>query len=454
MKPFLRLALACLLLASLPASAQKTLPNPLRNILSLSDLHFNPFYDTALLKQLITSDYTAWEGIFQSSQKAPNSYGSDVNYPLLRSAFQAMKQELPNPAFVVISGDFLCHDFQDTYNSYAPNYPDSLQSFTFKTIRFVALMFDRQYPKTPVLPVLGNNDSDCGDYKLTPGGPFLSVFARAWVGLQRNGSATADSSFVKQFARGGYYTHPIPGDAKGEIILANTVFFSSGYANSCGNPAATPGAEEMKWLDSVLSKGKASWLVYHIPPGINVHSTVNGYGSCDAKIRLMWSATFNDQFLTMIKKYSGQIKAMLAGHTHMDDFRVIYKNGVAASFIHITPAISPLFGNNPGFQRISWNSVTLGLQNAETFYLNVAKPGAWTAEYNFQKTYNVIGINAMTLARVRQEILTDTVYRNRYINLYKVSNPGSNEINQQNWKAFWCGTGALTQQDYSDCWCK
>jgi len=53
----------------------------------------------------------------------------------------------------------------------------------------------------------------------------------------------------------------------------------------------------------------------------------------------------------------------------------------------------------------------------------VAKPGTWTVDYNFQKTCNVIRINAMTLARLRQQIFADTVYRNRYINLCKVSNP-------------------------------
>jgi sphingomyelin phosphodiesterase acid-like 3 len=202
-------------------------------------------------------------------------------------------------------------------------------------------------------------------------------------------------------------------------------------------------------------KKQPVWMVYHIPPCINAYSTASGTGSCDSNIVLMWQPQYNDRFLGLVRQHASQIRAALAGHTHMDDFRVIYDNSIPVSFIHITPAVSPLFGNNPGFQRITYNSLNLGLQNAETFYLNVDSPGSkWTPEYNFQKTYGVTGINAATLNQVRQKILTDTVFLNRYIRLYDVSNPPLNGINLQNWKAFWCATGALTQQDFSNCYCK
>jgi sphingomyelin phosphodiesterase acid-like 3 len=456
MKVSLRLALAILIIAApaLSSAQKKKTPNPLRDLLSVSDIHFNPYYDPSLVDTLVTSDITKWQGILQSSAQGPNGYNSDPNYALFRSALAAMKQQNPNPSFIIISGDFLCHDFQGSFSKYS-SYPDSLHSFTAKTVRFIAYMLDSYFPKTIILPVLGNNDSDCGDYMLQPGGPFLNTFARAFAPLLRNGNAKKDSSFIAQFSKGGYYTYPFPNGVKGKLVMVNSVFFSANYMNNCGDPTATPGAEELTWIDSVMASGTLpAWLVYHIPPGINVHSTAYGYGSCESKIEMMWSADMNAQFLGLVQKHAPKIKAMLAGHTHMDDFRVIYNKGIPVSFIHITPAVSPLFGNNPGFQRISWNSLTLGLQNAETFYLNLGKKAStWIPEYNFQKTYGVVGINGNTLNNVRQKILIDSSYRNRYINLYKVSNPNSTEINQQNWKAFWCGTGALTQQDYSNCWC-
>lgn len=427
--------------------------------LSISDLHFNPFYDPALVDSLVVSDYRSWEAIFRSTKQAPNGYNSDADYALLRSAFTAMQQQNASPAFIIISGDFLCHEFQSKYATYAPAYPDSLQSFTNKTIRFMAWLLNRYFPRTIVLPALGNNDSYCGDYKIEPDGQFLAMFARAWVPLQRNKSAVTDSAFVNRFSKGGYYTFPFPDARNAQMVVLNTVFFSSSYANSCGNPAADPAGDEFTWLDSVMNvvkrKNQQAWMVYHIPPGVNVYPVVNDSNSCSSAIPLMWTEQANTRFLALVRQYASQLKAALAGHTHMDDFRVIYDGAVPVSFIHITPAISPLFGNNPGFQRITYSSTALTLQNAETFYLNVSKSGsAWTAEYNFRKTYGVDGINATTLDKVRRKILTDTVYRMKYINLYDVSNPPLNGINRQNWRAYWCGTGALAGSSYTDCYCK
>src|SRR5476651_2082642 len=119
------------------------------NILSASDIHFDPFFDPSLMPALIKADYKQWPAIFNSSAtKQPNTYNSDSNFPLFVSAIAAMKQQNPSPAFIVITGDFLCHSFQSNYAKYARQYPDSVQSFTTKTIKCMALMFDQYFPKS------------------------------------------------------------------------------------------------------------------------------------------------------------------------------------------------------------------------------------------------------------------------------------------------------------------
>src|SRR5476651_2075329 len=180
------------------------------NILSVSDIHFDPFFDPSLMPALIKADYKQWPAIFNSSAiRQPNTYNSDSNFPLFVSALAAMKQQNPSPAFIEITGDFLCHSFQSNYAKYAPQYPDSVQSFTSKTIKCMAMMFDKYFPKTIVLPVLGNNDSFCGDYMIDPGGEFLTMFAKAWAPLQRNHSLRADNEFITHFSKGGYYTYTL-----------------------------------------------------------------------------------------------------------------------------------------------------------------------------------------------------------------------------------------------------
>lgn len=433
-------------------------PTSARYFLSASDIHFNPFFDPSLMSKLINADYTGWEAIFESSAiQQPNGYGSDANYPLLKSALRAMQQQNSAPSFIIISGDFLCHDFQANYSKYADS--GSVQTFTAKTIQFLAWMLNKYFPQTVVLPVLGNNDSYCGDYMVEPNSPFLLMFARAWAPLLRNKNKAADSIFVAQFSKGGYYTHPFPGKVRGNLILLNTVFFSAKYYNACGNTRDDPGSDELQWLKEMLEdnhlRNEVVWMVYHIPPGVDVHATLHNYGDCQSNITLMWRDNYNNRFLDLIQQFSSLVRTNLAGHTHMDDFRVIYQNKLPISFIHITPAISPRFANNPGFQLISYHHRLLQLMNAKTFYLSINKnANTWTPEYNFQLTYNVAGINASSLNWVRNKIAADSAYLNKYINLYKVSNPGSNEINLQNWKAFWCGNGALTQQQFSDCYCQ
>src|SRR5687767_3539142 len=88
--------------------------------LSISDIHFNPFADPALVTKLEAADVSEWDAILASSTStAFSTYGSDVNDPLLRSAIAEMQKQLPSPAFVLISGDFLAHGFDKSYQASA-----------------------------------------------------------------------------------------------------------------------------------------------------------------------------------------------------------------------------------------------------------------------------------------------------------------------------------------------
>ncbi|CAN5407661.1 hypothetical protein BH09BAC6_BH09BAC6_12240 [soil metagenome] len=455
---FIFLFLAGGLMQQLFAQAKPLTPG---NIISVSDIHFDPFYDPSLMSKLITSDYKLWPGIFGSSTITQFSpYKSDSNFPLFKSALAAMQQQNPGPGFIVITGDFLCHDFTGQYGQYGSAYPDSMKSFTAKTIKFMAMLFDQYFPKTVVLPVLGNNDSYCGDYMIEPAGPFLNMFAKAWVPLQRNNSPAADINFVNAFSKGGYYTFPIPGSPGGMLVLLNTVFFSKKYVNYCGSMPGNPAGDELTWLGGIFKQNKVIksklWLVCHIPPGIDAYlSSQPGQGSCAQNIHAMWKDSSNKVFLDLVTKNAAFIHAGFAGHTHMDDFRVFYnKAGTPVSFLHITPAISPYFGNNPGFQLVSYNKTSFNLLNSQTYYLNLNNSNpAWAFEYNFNTTYGISGINPLTLDQVRKKLSSGTVYLNKYIGYYDVSNPSLNGINSGNWKAFWCTTGNLSKASFAGCYC-
>src|SRR5437588_12775073 len=71
--------------AESPKSAHRT--SQAGQVVSISDIHFNPFYDPALIPSLIRADYHKWPAIFSRSL-VPRyaSHGAETNYNLLKSA--------------------------------------------------------------------------------------------------------------------------------------------------------------------------------------------------------------------------------------------------------------------------------------------------------------------------------------------------------------------------------
>lgn len=426
-------------------------------LLIMSDIHFNPFCDPGLMKALTRSDYTKWKGIFESSKDSSyGQYSQDTYYRLLKSTLLAMSARNKKPDMIIINGDFLCHEFQSKYAMYTGiQSRDSMETFMRKTVSFVCLMLNRHFPGTTILPVLGNNDDYCGDYNIQPSGAFLKFFASA---TQATLYKFPSPDFMDTFSKGGYYQASMPWDSGQVFIGINSVFFSSNYVNAC-NPSDTsdPGRQQLQWLKQRLARcaatGKKVWLSCHIPPGINVYSSSRGSGPCVSPTVTMWKSNYNREYLALINQYSSIIMAGMAGHTHMDDFRVLGTDSAATSFIHITPAVSPIFGNNPAFQEISWNPRSMRFLNSVTYRFNgIEAPGKnnWNEEYNYSKTYGTTLLNAQTLDGVWKKIAKDSAARANYINYYSVSS----ETPPSPWKAYWCGIRWQTPETFKSCHCQ
>src|ERR1700749_2617569 len=59
-------------------TATDSIAAPSGRFFTLSDLHFNPYYDSSLVMKLAQTDVQNWEAIFQSSQvKNYGVYGQD-----------------------------------------------------------------------------------------------------------------------------------------------------------------------------------------------------------------------------------------------------------------------------------------------------------------------------------------------------------------------------------------
>jgi sphingomyelin phosphodiesterase acid-like 3 len=415
--------------------------------LSVSDIHFDPFADPAIVAKLEAADVPEWDAILASSTvTAFSSYGSDVNDPLLRSAIGAMQKELPAPAFVLISGDFLAHGFQKSYQQYATDKSQTAYTaFVTKTIAYVASHFRKAYPRVRIYPTLGNNDSDCGDYAVAPDSVFLANFRDVWRPL------VGSRSFGRRFPTGGYYHADLPGMRNIRVIALNTNFFSTYYKNPCGKPGPDPGLRELEWLDAELLLARVEhrrvWLLFHILPGVDVYDTLTYGGACPGlTAETFWKDEYLQKYLRIVEAHRNTIIGSFAGHTHEDEFRI-----ASGDFIHVTPSVSPVFGNNPAFE-----IVDVGRDGSVAGYTawhlpNVTLP--WAREYSFAEAYGKRTYDTAALTELAAAIGNDAASREKYFGYYSSGNTKSTAEALAKWPGYWCGLQAITGSAFTPCYC-
>ena len=371
---FIAIYSLCILLL-VPAIGQTERHTNPGAFLLISDIHFNPFYDGALFHKLDAQPIEEWPTVFAQSQPPGFSPpGADSNYALLDSSLRHAQQRIPQPDFILYPGDFMGHEWRKKYDQLAPvssqKDPRAYRTFTTKAIQFLAYQFAHSFPATPVLPTLGNNDSYCGDYWIRPHGPFLDMFAKAWLPLL--GKTVDPDLFTETFRAGGYYTLRMPHPANTRLIVLNSVFFSITYANMCGSKTDTPAQDQLQWLADALVQAREAqekvWLLMHVPAGINAFSSVSSIDEGRSPVTF-WQPALASQFFRLVEQYQDTLQMAFAGHTHMDDFRVIRFKGKATLLSKISPSISPMFRNNPGYQIFHYDRVTGALHRYRTYAL-------------------------------------------------------------------------------------
>ncbi len=449
------LMLLALLLAGPAPAGSATAP-----VLSLSDVHFDPFAQPSLVTELAATPAAGWESVFASSgDQDLGSWGSETNHALLASALAAMAQAQPDPALVVFTGDILAHEFNDKYLRYTGDSSQSgLRSFIEKTVDYVTTRVADAFPSAPVYFCLGNNDSYNGDYRIAPQGAFLSDAGSLLANHFLKSQADRDS-FLATFRQGGYYSLALPGGHKTRVIGINSIFFSVDYQD----PGETrlgydPATRELDWLagelDAAHRRGEKVWLLCHIPPSINVYDVVHDPANSLQRMTEaagFWKPAYAERFLSLLRSYDEVITATLCGHTHMDDFCVVFPDTAAiapSAFMHINPAVSPQFGNNPAFKVFSVDQDDLSLADAEAYRLDLGQASpSWAMSYDFNQTYGRNGMNAHTLNWVRNRLAYDDGVAASYMLHYNADNTVS-PFNPAELRAYWAGMAEFNQADY------
>lgn len=429
-----------LLITALALSA-----GPPREFLVISDIHFNPLADPALTQQLMASEPTQWEAIFTGDLNQPlQKYGDDSAWPLLSALITGIRDVQPRPKIVFLTGDILTHKFREKFVA-AENTKDhaAFRSFVKKTFAFVSFELEKAAGGVPVVYTLGNNDEECGDYALQPSGPFLqdtSGHVRALAHLSA-GDLTGWMAY-------GSYTMPNPIAVHHRIIALNTNFWSRRYTNTCGSQSDDPGQTVLDWLSGQLKEAQRGhekvWLVYHIPPGIDGHSSSRANQTVP-----MWKQNYAEGFNKLLDEYRKTIDLNLAGHTHLDDIRLV-KTPHATTLVLINPGVSPNVGQNPAFRVFEVDS-RARLIDLMTYYIPRLENLKWQLEYRARSAYNLKHLNAKSYESLYRQIDGSSTVADKWKLYYSVSRPAGLSDRKAYLQSLYCATGNSDPESYEAC---
>ena len=411
-------------------------------VLFVSDIHFEPFLDPEKAEKLAAAPVSEWHTILAApasddiaarwarlEQVCPVR-GHDTSYLLYRSSLIAIREHAKAAKFAVVSGDLIAHSFSCKFQALFPKAsPQDYRAFVVKTIAYVLAELRGALPGVPVYAALGNNDSDCGDYQLDAGSPFLSELAPVFVGRAQDGLQTQD---VHAFDARGDYSVALPAPVKnGRLLVLDDLFASARYRTCSGKVDASPAARQIAWLKQHLDTARAQnenvWVMAHIPPGVDPYSTARRWMTlCSGgnPQTFLGSNALSDT----LAAYGDVIRLAIFAHTHMDELRVLEpEKGSAADMpvaVKIVASISPVDGNNSSFTvgTVDVNHAVLADYRVIAASNQTGVDTSWSEEYDFAATYHKPGFTAAAvndlITGFRSDPMAQSVASQSYLQNY------------------------------------
>jgi sphingomyelin phosphodiesterase acid-like 3 len=452
--------LALALLAPAVASPAAAEPG---TFLHVSDIHFNPFDPSIGAMALATSDTEDWAAHFAAdSDQTFSKYGEDTNHALYRSALTAIGKDGAGADFALLTGDLLVHRFQDNAESVLGFAQGSAanDAFAVRTTLFVLEQLRDALPGKPIFVSLGNNDSSCGDYMIDPGGSYLAA-TREMVRALAGPELVADD-FDQSYLAGGYFAAQHPTHPGTTILVLDDVMWSQRYENACGTGGLDAANAMIAWLEEKLAAaqeaGRKVWLMHHIPVGADAYATAHSKETtCISKVVPMLHEPFASTYTRLLAEYGDTVTASFTGHTHFDEYRLLRDAaGNVNGTEKIAPAISPIFGQNPGYLVYDYDRANGTLSDFRAMYLTnleaAADPaaGEWQSEYLFSEAYGQDSFSPAGVEAVWKQLLAEGAADDTFRKLYNVSH---GELTATDLKAWTCTMGYADTAGFAKCYC-
>ncbi|KAM6428755.1 acid sphingomyelinase-like phosphodiesterase 3b [Liasis olivaceus] len=366
----------------------------------ISDLHLDPQYQKSSDPLKVCPSAGTQPVI---SAGTWGDYLCDAPWILINSSVYAMKKILPDPDFILWTGD-------DT-----PHVPDEKlgDETVLEIIEKLTNLIRDVFPDTQVYPAMGNHDFHPKNQLPAEENRIYNITAelwRPWLG----------EPSIQTFRTGAFYSQllPSPGPAR-RIIVLNTNLYYENNNRSIG--LEDPGGQ-FQWLQTLLTKasetGEKVYIIGHVPPGF-----------FEKKRGKPWfRKPFNQKYTEIIQKHHAVIAAQFFGHHHTDSFRMFYDNaGSPISVMFLAPAVTPwkttLPGvhngaNNPGVRVFKYDRDTLLVKDIVTYYLNLthANMGApeWKKEYSLTEAYQISDGSVRSMHLLLEKLMKDQGHFQKY----------------------------------------
>ncbi|KAM6216972.1 acid sphingomyelinase-like phosphodiesterase 3b [Rhynchocyon petersi] len=367
----------------------------------ISDLHLDPEYKVSEDPLQVCPS----AGSQPVSNAGPwGNYLCDSPWALINSSVYAMKEILPQPDFILWTGD-------DT-----PHVPNEKlgEAAVLEIVERLTKLIREVFPDTKVYAALGNHDFHPKNQFPAGSNTIYNQVAEMWRPWLTNES-------IALFKEGAFYSEKLPGiNRVGRIVVLNTNLYYSNNEQTAG--MADPG-QQFQWLEDVLTNASQAremvYIIGHVPPGF-FEKTRN---------KAWFRQAFNERYLEVVRKHHRVIAGQFFGHHHTDSFRLFYDDtGAPISVMFLTPGVTPwkttLPGvvngaNNPGIRVIEYDRATLRLQDMLTYFVDLSKANEqgtaqWELEYRLTEAYGVLDVGAQSMNAALDHIHRDQRALQRY----------------------------------------
>lgn len=204
------------------------------------------------------------------------------------------------------------------------------------------------FPDTPILPVIGNNDviyhDQAPNAKIAPD-YYTDTWQLMFEEVPGNAEIAANETVKATWMKGGYYAYDLADD----IVVISLNGMYPFYENFEDPEVAT---EMIEWVGDVLDDNPDKHFITqtHVFFGNNFYKN----------LEILWNTTYTDTILKKMQPHQDRHILSLGAHIHHVQLMAPESSAVEnLQMVQvISPAVSPIYMNNPGFGEFTFNSET------------------------------------------------------------------------------------------------